>query len=230
MNADQIVADRMTDLAAATTNEQEVAINQAAIRQLEEMNTPASREAATKIRNQGLNYNMNLFGELQDRQATGEVFTNEELAGMVQRQDISLAEAQALGYDKDGAQSAQEAALGSLKPFEAEIKGVSKGIIAQIIATEVDDPDRRAEILAGEGKIITGDMTERLTASMAEWVRFNPGASSAEIRQELTRQAQEMRNEANANISWKTMASSLATRWAVLCRPSNPSSVSLLTA
>lgn len=191
----QLVADGVTP-------EQETQINQTAIQQLEAMGTAKSLEEAARLRNLGVNYNPFTYSDMQQRQAAGETFTNDQLRTLVGNRDITLEQAKALGYNPKGPKSQSEIIEDTVKPYKTEIAGSARGIVNNVISSVVPNKEKRDLILNTTGKTIAADIQADISRDLAGWLAQNPDANPGQVREHLTTIQEEYRKRIEGSLKY----------------------------
>lgn len=184
---------RLIELAKANSDEEERSINRRTIESLRELGTPEALSEADKLERGGLSYNPFTATELTRRQEAGEVFTQAELTEMVRNRDITVKEAEGLGWSKTGGLSKDSAALNKANNFKSEVTGIAKGVLIGSMKSGSDHNKDRW--LKSQGVSIQADISERLNKKLRIWIRQNPEATNADIRAQLGVWAEQMQGE-----------------------------------
>lgn len=187
LELEQLGQQRTLDLINAQTPEEVRQINQnyeAELLRIGRGGNPEALELWQKEQTIGDNYNPLVLGEYRDRIAAGEAISQDEIDADVSRGTIT---------PQEGAQIIKEAGITSesaaqtIKPYAKEwkdyITAQTKAKLAQGLGIE-----ESAKALAP----VIGDINNRVQNHMADFIRKNPNASDAEIRQEAVRTIDEI--------------------------------------
>lgn len=186
--------DRQSDLAEATTPEQETQINLEAADYYESLDTPEGDKKAAELR-ANRNYSPFTALDIKQRQDQGEIFTSEELGEFVDAGEITSQEANQLGWNPGGKSAGQEAAE-TAKTYSSDTKSIGTTAVLNALdkGPQLDVEDKQL-LLRGTGKRIENDISSRLQRELAVKLSNGELESDADRRAWIERRGMEMAKE-----------------------------------
>lgn len=184
----QIGRDRITALSQKDiTDEDEVRINAEAVDAYRALETSEGDLKAAQLESTP-NYSPFTFLELKKEQAEGRVLPQSFLHNQAETGQITLKQAQELGYDPDGGvngESLDTASSKRAKEFDLEME--AQGSAALLTAIELKGKSDFLEneaskiLMKGKGLGIKKDIARRLNQRVTRFIRDNPGISDSKI-------------------------------------------------
>ena len=138
---------------------------------------------ALKLKNAGVNYNPYTYTSMIEAQENGAVYTNEELRGLVENQDLKLKEAVALGYQPDKLVSVTTENLLRLEETGTyrELNGVADGLINNLLNQLDITSQDKTMLMVTQGDALKRDVLTRLESSINKYIKNNPEASEDDL-------------------------------------------------
>ncbi len=187
--------ERQAALAAAETPEDEVRINEEFAERLRGLGTPEGDLAGAKLE-ANLNYSPFTALDMEQQQQQGAVFTNEELATLVEAGEITSKEAQGLGWNPSGGSSAGQEAQTEAKTYKSDTDSVGRSAVTAALQSGAAMLPEEIQLqLQGQGKLITNDISARLQAELARKIANGELADDADRRAWIARRGAEMAAE-----------------------------------
>jgi hypothetical protein len=201
---DQISRDRKLQLADEnTTPQDEVRINLEAADAFDALETAEGKLKAAQLRSNP-NYSPFTFFDLQrQQQVEGITHTHDALEELVDSREITMEEAQKLGFDPKTGVSADTRVQKQVKEFDSDMKSQGNAIVLDALDKLGDAKggvDKKL-VMETRGNSIANDIKDRLSQKLFRYIRDNEGqVDSGDIRDFIKNESDKIRGEVTYSI------------------------------
>lgn len=201
---DQITRDRKLQLADEdTTPQDEVRINLEAADAFDALETAEGKLKAAQLRSNP-NYSPFTFFELQRQQQVDDIrHTHDDLDDLVDSREITMEEAQKLGFDPKTGVSTDTRVQNQVKEFESDMKSQGSAIVLSAL-DDLGDAGKTLDkklVMETQGNSIINDIKDRISQKLFRFIRDNEGQVDAgDIRDFIKKESDKIKSEVTASI------------------------------